>query len=342
MLRTMHADESTMPITSAQNDAVTPPSLIVESTKSASSDTGWKVRVPTGDVRVALSAIDNQLNADKAAWKGKQKDSNAAKEEFFMKCMDQTGKLLKRQLESVTVPADDAECALESYRTRMFMARSIDDNDDSFLRDEDGSLSSVDDEGEEIEFDDNEIIDQEAHDQVKQLRMRARELSARVISVREETAGRALEMTRRNISELIRVHGFSENTEEDDKDDLNEASERDDEEDEAKRNILNPMRVALQTLAASLQSVDNGLADKLDSMRETLGTIDASVEKYQKVAKGDHSGLSQTEKALFASEAAEEEMVAIESTQGLEEEEEEESSTTNPDRNLARLLAGIL
>eukprot|EP00579_Thalassiosira_antarctica_P013098 CAMPEP_0201929524 /NCGR_PEP_ID=MMETSP0903-20130614/23183_1 /ASSEMBLY_ACC=CAM_ASM_000552 /TAXON_ID=420261 /ORGANISM="Thalassiosira antarctica, Strain CCMP982" /LENGTH=329 /DNA_ID=CAMNT_0048468327 /DNA_START=20 /DNA_END=1009 /DNA_ORIENTATION=- len=328
---TMIAAGNTLSSTMRSATTVPPPLIDENINPSAEASAAeWKAYVPSGDQRLVLSAIDNQLNADKIAWKEKHADKpNSAKEEFFMKCIDQTGESLKQQLESATTPADEEEVerVLDSFQTRIFSTRSSSpgcDNNDC----DDESLSSVDDEEEEIDFDDNEIEDQDAYNQLKQLRSQAREISARVISIREETAGRAVDMTRRNLLELVRVHGFSENAE----DESNETSEQADDANE-KRDALNPMHIALQTLTASLQNVDSGLAEKLESMKETIGTIDSSVEKYQKMAQGDDSALSQTEKALFACEKPKEMVV---------ESMEENESPMNPDKKLARLLAGFL
>ena len=299
------------------------------------SGTGLKAYVPSKDQRLVLSAIDNQLNIAKDAWKEKHgNDNNKGREEFFMDCIDKTGTSLKQQLESVTIPADEAEVerVLDSFQTRLLSTRPSsssnigNDNDD----DEVESLSSVDDENEEIEFDDNEIVDQDAYDQVKQLRARARDISSRVISIREETMGKAFDITRRDISELLRVHGFSETVS---SEEVGETQEQNEDDNEEKRDSLNPMHVALQTLTSSLQNVDTDLADKLESLKETIGTIDSSVEKYQRMSQGDESVLSKTEKALLASE---------EPRRTVVESLEENDSPMNPDKNLARLLAGVL
>ena len=299
------------------------------------SGTGLKAYVPSKDQRLVLSAIDNQLNIAKDAWKEKHgNDNNKGREEFFMDCIDKTGTSLKQQLESVTIPADEAEVerVLDSFQTRLLSTRPSsssnigNDNDD----DEVESLSSVDDENEDIEFDDNEIVDQDAYDQVKQLRARARDISSRVISIREETMGKAFDITRRDISELMRVHGFSETVS---SEDVGETQEQNEDDNEEKRDSLNPMHVALQTLTSSLQNVDTDLADKLESLKETIGTIDSSVEKYQRMSQGDESVLSKTEKALLASE---------EPRRTVVESLEENDSPMNPDKNLARLLAGVL
>ena len=299
------------------------------------SGTGLKAYVPSKDHRLVLSAIDNQLNIAKDAWKEKHgNDNNKGREEFFMDCIDKTGTSLKQQLESVTIPADEAEVerVLDSFQTRLLSTRPSsssnigNDNDD----DEVESLSSVDDENEDIEFDDNEIVDQDAYDQVKQLRARARDISSRVISIREETMGKAFDITRRDISELMRVHGFSETVS---SEEVGETREQNEDDNEEKRDSLNPMHVALQTLTSSLQNVDTDLADKLESLKETIGTIDSSVEKYQRMSQGDESVLSKTEKALLASE---------EPRRTVVESLEENDSPMNPDKNLARLLAGVL
>ena len=299
------------------------------------SGTGLKAYVPSKDQRLVLSAIDNQLNIAKDAWKEKHgNDNNKGREEFFMDCIDKTGTSLKQQLESVTIPADEAEVerVLDSFQTRLLSTRPSsssnigNDNDD----DEVESLSSVDDENEDIEFDDNEIVDQDAYDQVKQLRARARDISSRVISIREETMGKAFDITRRDISELLRVHGFSETVS---SEEVGETREQNEDDNEEKRDSLNPMHVALQTLTSSLQNVDTDLADKLESLKETIGTIDSSVEKYQRISQGDESVLSKTEKGLLASE---------EPRRTVVESLEENDPPMNPDKNLARLLAGVL
>ncbi|KAL7537487.1 hypothetical protein ACHAXR_007851 [Thalassiosira sp. AJA248-18] len=295
---------------------------------------GWKSYVPSGDQRLVLSAIDGQLNAAKTAWNERNADKpNDARKDFFIDCIDKTGASLKKQLESVTIPADEAEVerALDSFQSELISTRPpFSSCPSSGGKDcDDESLSSVDDKEEDIEFDDNEILDQDAYNQVKQLRSQAREISARVISIREETAGRALEMTRRNLSELIRVHGFTENAEEG----SGEAGEQEVDDTHEKRDSLNPMNTALQTLTSSLQNVDSGLAERLESLKETIGTIDSSVEKYQRMSQGDDSALSQTERALLASEKLKE--TAVESLDEIE-------SPMNPDKALARLLAGVL
>ncbi|KAL7532386.1 hypothetical protein ACHAWF_004114 [Thalassiosira exigua] len=295
------------------------------------SSSGWTARVPSGDRRLVFSAIDNQLDAAKSAWREKHAagEPNLAKEQLFASCIDRTGASLKEQFESLTVPidVDEVERALSSFQARLVETRSppprgLDDSCD------DESLSSDDGEDEDIEFDDDEILDRNAHDQAKQLRSRAREIAARVISFREEATGRALEMTRRDLAELLRVHGFAGCAEGLTSDEGERAAEDDDE----KPAEVKKMQVALRTLASSLRGVDSGLAEKLESMKETIGTIESSVEKYQKLSQGDESLLSRTEKALFASEKPKD----------TARELGDDDASMNPDQKLARLLAGVL
>ena len=302
--------------------------------------------VPSGDQRLVLSAIDNQLNLAKESWKqrngcssssGDKNDNNSSsnntdREEFFMQCIDKTGASLKQQLELVTVPADEEEVErlLDTFQTRLLSTRPSSGDNDNVDDDDDESLSSVDDINEDIEFDDNEICDEDAYNQVKELRAKARDISNRVISIREETSGRALDMTRRDITELMRIHGFSENVADDENNDDDEDEKETNEQ--KKRDSINPMHVALQTLTSSLQNVDSELADKLESIKETIGTIDSSVEKYQS------GNLSQIEKALLASDEPRQAVLGSDD----DNEEEEGGMPMNPDKKLARLLAGIL
>eukprot|EP00578_Thalassiosira_sp_NH16_P007849 CAMPEP_0181121920 /NCGR_PEP_ID=MMETSP1071-20121207/25015_1 /TAXON_ID=35127 /ORGANISM="Thalassiosira sp., Strain NH16" /LENGTH=313 /DNA_ID=CAMNT_0023206811 /DNA_START=26 /DNA_END=967 /DNA_ORIENTATION=+ len=309
------------------SDPRVPPPLISERANppGASADSEWKTYAPSGEQRLVLSAIDNQLNVAKNSWRQRHGDKPGnTDDEFFMKSIDQTVESLKKQLESVTMPVAEAEVerALDSFHTRLLTTVPP----FSSPRSDNDSLSSVnDEEEEEIEFDDNIIIDQDAYKQVKHLRRQAREISARVISIREETTGRALDMTRRNLSELVQAHGFSENVGED-KAEETTAQAYDPTE---KRDSLNPMHIALQTLTSSLQHVDSGLVEKLESLKESIGTIDSSIEKYQRLSQGDENALSQTEKALLACEKTKEPPV-----ESLQIE-----SPMNPDKKLARLLA---
>ena len=288
-----------------------------------------KACVSSGDKRIALLAIDNQLSEDKTRLKERHADeSDSAREKFFLKCIEETGESLKRQFELAIAPADETEGGglLEAFRDRMFLASpSLPGRVDDDSNDE--SLSSFYDEDEDIEFDDDEIFDQEAHRQATRLRGQARDVAARVIAIREETTGRALAMTRRNIEEMFSAHGFAE-TAEDESDEVGERAEGAD----GQRDALNPLHIALDTLTASLHGVDPGLTKKLESMKETLETIDCSVEKYQRMSQGDDSALSQTEKALFARDEPRETMV---------EAAEIPESPMNPEKNLANLLAGI-
>ena len=348
----------------------------VTASATASGSGMKKIPVPSSDRRLVLSAIDNQIHLAKDTWGEKNFNSHqqqqqqqysneaaASRGEFFMNCINQTGASLHQQLELVTTPvavADDddeegggVESMLDSFRTRLATAtlRSNITSDQHDGEDEDSlSSSSLDDDDEEFEFDDADIVDAEAYHQVKQLRAQARDIALRVMSIRDETVGRAMEMTQRNLVELMRVHGFD-----------NDQS-RGEEEEEARNtdqemssdtgnDTLNPLRMDIQTLASSLQHVDSNLGDNLESLKETIGTIDSSVEKIQRHLKGDESALSRMEKALLAASGGnpEEDTTAVmvggevefadESTTA---EETESISLMNPDKKLAHLLAGIL
>ena len=115
-------------------------SLSVENTYPASlsdepSASEIRAYVPSSDRRLVLAAIDNQLTVAKTAWKEKnsKQDNNSngggpAKEEFFMKCLDQTAASLKQQLDAITIPADEEEVEqkLDSFQMRLLSTRPPD------------------------------------------------------------------------------------------------------------------------------------------------------------------------------------------------------------------------
>ena len=284
--------------------------------------------VPKSDRRLVLAAIDNQLTVAKAAWKEKNADQttfNPAKEEFFMKCFDQTAASLKQQLEAFTIPADeeDVEQTLDSFQMRVLSTRPDEDDDC------DGeSISSDEDDEKEISFDDDDIVDEEVLERVKKCRNDVREVAARVISTREAACRKALNEAEPDIVNVLEVHGFNKSSNEDEEgvnEQIGDANEID---------VLIPMHVALQTLTSSLQYVDSGLAEKINDLKNTIGVVDSYIDKNERLAQGDENVLSQTEKALLASEQVKKNVGPV--------LDEENGAQMDPDKSLARLLAGVL
>ncbi len=280
--------------------------------------------VPSSDRRLVLAAIDNQLTVAKSAWKEKNADhNNPSKEEFFMECLDQTAASLKQQLEAMAIPADEEEVekTLDSFQMRLLSTRPDEDDDC------DGeSISSDEEDEKEISFDDDDIVNEEVLEKVKKFRNDVREMAARVISTREEACKKALSFAERDIVNVLEVHGFNSSNEDEEggNGQIGDANERD---------VMNPMHVALQTLTSSLRDVDIGLADKINDLKNTIEVVDSYIEKNQRLSQGDENVLSQTEKALLASEHA---SVTVKSMV------EDNDAQMNPDKKLARLLAGVL
>ncbi len=305
-------------------------SIASENKDPAAEPSAHEIRayVPKSDRRIVLAAIDNQLTAAKSAWKEKNADQNAnpAKEEFFMKCLEQTAASLKQQLEAMTIPADDEEDVeqkLDSFQMRLLSTRP-DENADT----DEESISSDEEDEKDISFDDDDIVDEEVLERVKKCRNDVREVAARVISAREVVCRKALNVGERDIAHVMELHGLNSiNNEEEEgvNEQIGDGNERD---------ALNPMHVALQTLTSSLQDVDSGLAEKVNDLKNTIGVVDSYIEKNERLSQGDENVLSKTEKALLASEQVK---TNVESTV-----DEDDDAQMNPDKKLARLLAGVL
>jgi len=306
--------------------------IVTEITEPAAEPPAPEIRayVPKSDRRLVLAAIDNQLTVAKSAWKEKNadQDNNPSKEEFFMKRLDQTAASLKQQLEAITIPADDEEedvdQTLDSFQMRLLSTRPDEDDDT------DGeSISSDEEDDKEISFDDDDIVDEEVLERVKKCRNDVREVAARVISAREEVCRKALTVGERDIAHVMEVHGLNSSGDEDD----NGVNEQNGDGNE--RDVLNPMHVALQTLTSSLQDVDSGLAEKVNDLKNTIGVVDSYIEKNERLSQGDENVLSKTEKALLASEQVKKNEESI-------FDEDDDDAQMNPDKKLARLLAGVL
>src|SRR5210317_908739 len=172
-------------------------------TSSSEEPSASEIRayVPSSDRRLVLAAIDNQLTVAKTAWKEKNSKQNnnssssngggPAKEEFFMKCLDQTAASLKQQLDAITIPADEEEVEqkLDSFQMRLLSTRPDDEEDDDDC-DED-SVSSNEADDKDISFDDDDIVDEDVLERVRKLRNDVREMAMRVITTREEVCEKA-------------------------------------------------------------------------------------------------------------------------------------------------------
>lgn len=232
--------------------------------------------------------------------------------------MDSAANVLKEYIINSTEDVDEQtlEKQLFAFHHRYLM---LDVEDDSSSEEEEDEC--------EISFDDEEVLDVEAYEKVRELRAKSREVAGRVISIREEGLELALGVTERSLRELLKVHGFSDGEDEQVEEDAENVEAADN------KRVAEPLNAALRNLTTSLQNVDSGLAQKLESIKETIGTIDSAVDKYQRVSQGDENALSQTEKALIAAAHAKD--------KNVEEEIVGEETMNDPDRNLAKMLAGL-
>jgi hypothetical protein len=268
----------------------------IQADKTVEAD-DTKILTSTIDRSIVLSSIDGRLSEIKAAWREKHPDANPNKEAFYFQCMD-----------------------LNALQTRYLSLDEIDEDEES--------TASSSEQEQDISFDDADILDTEAYEKVIELRAKSREIAGRVIQTREQAIEKALGVTGRSVEELIRVHGFEGAGDEE-----GHNTDMVGEEDDNGR-IAEPLNAALRNLTSSLRNVDSNLSQKLDSIKETIGTIDSAVEKYTRISQGEENVLSQTEKAIIAASRVK--------MRKVEEKVMGEETLNDSDRNLARLLAGAL
>ena len=266
------------------------------------------------------SAIDICVAEIKSAWQ-KKNPGNSSKEAFHFNCMDLMAQSIKDQMISDAKPvdADMLEQQLNAFKTRF-----------TVLDEEEDESSSESEQEQDISFDDDEVVDTEAHEKVREMRAKTREIAARVVASREEAIEGALGVTGRTVQDLLEVHGFGKGQTEGESE---LSTEEAGDSIKADHGRINPLNAALRNLTSSLQNVDSGLSEKIESIKETISTIDSAVDKYQRISQGDENALSQTEKALIAASNVK--------TREIMEEVGEET-LNDPDRNLAGLLSGAL
>eukprot|EP00956_Cyclotella_meneghiniana_P036648 scaffold128441_cov30-Cyclotella_meneghiniana.AAC.1 len=304
---------------------------------TADPATASRIQIPTTSIdhSIVLNFIDTRLAQIKSSFQQETHGSNPAKTAFYLQCMDDTVASIKRQITNLTEPIDDELLQQELDRLEL-RYRNI-----TTIDDDDTSSSSSEQEDVDISFDDDDILDTEAYAKVKELRAAGREIANRVIDTREETVGRALNVTERGVVELLNVHGYANKNDEQDESSSvidNHAGGETVSATTINPSIVEPLNTALQNLTSSLTNIDsNGnLTNKLNSIRETITTIDASVDKYQRVSQGEENVISQTERAI------------MEATTAMNREDEGnrvvmgEETMNDTDGILARLLAGAL
>eukprot|EP00956_Cyclotella_meneghiniana_P001644 scaffold1810_cov60-Cyclotella_meneghiniana.AAC.2 len=306
---------------------------------TADPATASRIQIPTTSIdrSIILNFIDTRLAQIKSSFQQQQQQthgSNPAKTAFYLQCMDDAIVSIKRQITNLTEPIDDELLQQEldrlELRYRSCTLQTIDDDDTS--------SSSSEQEDVDVSFDDDDILDTEAYAKVKELRAAGREIANRVIDTREETVGRALNITERGVVELLNVHGYATKNDEQDESIDNHSGGETASATTINSSIVEPLNTALQNLTSSLTNIDsNGnLTNKLNSIRETITTIDASVDKYQRVSQGEENVISQTERAIM--EAA----TAMNREEGGNRVVMGEETMNDADGILARLLAGAL
>jgi len=60
------------------------------------------------------------------------------------------------------------------------------------------------------------------------------------------------------------------------------------------------MQKSFHKLSQTLLTVDNALPEKITGLRESIDTIEASLDKHNMIQQGEMDGVSATEKALFS------------------------------------------
>ena len=220
-----------------------------------------KKRIPVleSHVRIALTAIDNtptNINS-----------SSSDVEEQTKMILQDAKESFKSNILSVVEPTNEYPLPYESMirRKRHSHAHTDDDSSSSEEEDEEVSLSSS---SLEEEYDEDELLDQEAVKRVKELRNEMRTSANRISNLKSNVINQLIQKINQEI------HKFQQSSslcKEEEQMDTHSPQQQKEEEE------LKVMETSLQKLISRLQSIDTQMPDRLDHLQETIQTIQTTL-----------------------------------------------------------------
>lgn len=214
--------------------------------------------VAESDLEAACEAIDRRLASTRIG-----RHDNA---EQLPVLLEAIGTNLKAHLERVVQPLDD-----EAYH--VYVHRCLKGGDD--VTPTNNKATTV----EENEFDEQELIDEDALKRVQELRQQVREQATKVQLVRDAVLEKAVDLAERQ----VRVWMGPNEPEK-----VAESSV----DENVLRSKVSEMQVSLSTMKEALDKTLVALPGKLQSLQETVTTIEESFKKKPM--------LSQTEQAIIS------------------------------------------
>ena len=219
--------------------------------------------------------------------------------------LDRCAQSLVDKLDLIAYPVAD-----EAYHRYLYETLKDDDDDDSDdekVQPEEGGGGDADEEDDNFEFDELELIDENALQRARQLRKEVREQASKVKQLRESVLNKAVELSQRQVDVWKKEScGDGTCTDENSENDSvggkrkkkNAVEEMLNRKREAVEGKVREMEKSLAELNRALKATQTQLPEKLAQLEETVSTIETTLSK-----RGDDGGvqaLSQTERAIVS------------------------------------------
>lgn len=287
------------------------------SPQSSPSSPPGKVAVAKSDFEQALKAIDTVMEAKQRQNNNQEADSehedsadssDATKQQdndddercrdLFFKHIQNS---LKERLHQVAEPVDD-EVFHKRYRGPILEQQIEEEqNEEAILQEEEEAIMKAADEAvrratemTKEDYDEMELLDQDALKRARELRVQVREKAAGLKQQQEAVLERAIQLAQREIQllthDILQEEVKTESA-------IEEESKRAHAEAHAtRRKLLQQMSDSLQSLTDSLhRTVDGELPRNLRNFKETMQVVEESLKRNEQP-----QSLSQTEQAILS------------------------------------------
>jgi len=153
--------------------------------------------------------------------------------------------------------------------------------------------------GDDMWFDESELLDEKALERVRELRRQVRDQAGKVKSLRGEVLGRAVELAQRQVKVWTDAASATADREADADAGEGSNSENLKQYEETVSAKVREMESSLQQLKDALEATQQALPEKLGQLQETVATIESSLSSSAAAGEGGNAGgMSHTERAI--------------------------------------------
>ena len=233
--------------------------------------------VAESDLQAAMQGLEERLK--RSISKYDDGDAVPSDNQNTRRLLQECGNSLKRNIERIVQPVTD-----EAFH--VYVKRNDDNDKDDGTKTEDAGDSYETTNEEEEEYDEEDLLDPEAVQRVKELRQKIRAQAASVQKVRQEVLEQAVTIGQRQVHLWLGKYGDSSKAQAE-----IEVAALD---TTRSRKQVDEMHESVANMVTALHEIGKEIPDKLSSLQETVAAIEKSLSRKEE------GTLSQTERAILS------------------------------------------